>query len=61
MTPGGRLSVKKRAVNAKYCTPYRNPLNTLEIISKKLSICKTCALLGIAHFGPNILLEEAGH
>jgi hypothetical protein len=32
-----------------------------EIMGKKLSIGKACALLGIAHFGPNIPLEEAGH
>ena len=61
MIQGGRLSVKKLAVNAKYGTPYRNPLNTLEIMGKKLSISKACALLGIAHYGPNIPLEEAGH
>ena len=61
MTPGGRPSVKKLAVNAKYGTLYRNPLNTLEIMGKKLSIVKACALLGIEHFGPNIPLEEAGH
>ena len=61
MTPGGRPSVKKLAVNAKYGTPYRNPLNTREIRGKKLSIGKACALLGIAHFGQNIQLKEAGH
>ena len=61
MTPGGRPSVKKLAVNAKYGTPYRKPLNTREIMGKKISIGKACALLGIAHFGPNIPLEQAGH
>ena len=61
MTPDGRLSVKKLAFNTKYGTLYRNPLNMLEIMGKKLSISKACALLGIAHFGPNIPLEEAGH
>ena len=61
MTPGGRPSVRKLAVNEKYGTSYRNGRNTREIMGKKLSIGKACALLGIAHFGPNIPLEEAGH
>ena len=61
MTPGGRPSVKKLAVNEKYGTSYRNGRNTREIMGRKLSIGKACALLGIAHFGPNIPLEEAGH
>ena len=68
MTPNERLSIKKLAVNAKYgtpSTPYRNPLNTREIMGKKLIISKACAMavciLGIAHFRPNIPLEEAGH
>ena len=61
MTPGGRPSVRKLAVNEKYGTSYRNGRNTREIMGKKLSIGKACALLGIAHFGPKIPLEEAGH
>ena len=61
MTQGGRPSVKKLAVNERYGTPYRNSLNTREKMGKKLSISKACALLGIAHYGPNIPLEEAGH
>ena len=63
-TPGRRLSIKILAVNTRYSTPYRKPLNTLEIVSKKLTINKACAftaLLGIERFGPNILLEEAGY
>ena len=59
--PGGRPSVKKLAKNAWYSTSYRNPLDMLEIMGKKLTIGNACALLGIAHFGPNIPLEEAGH
>ena len=61
MTPGGRPSVRKLAVNEKYGTSYRNGRNTREIMGKKLSIGKACALLGNAHFGSNIPLDEAGH
>ena len=59
MTPGP--SFKNLAVNSKYGTPYRNPLNKREIMGKKLTIGKACALLGTAHFGQKIPLEEAGH
>ena len=61
VTPGGRPSVRQNAVNAKYASTYRNALNMHEIMGKKLTIGKACALLGIVHFGPNIPLEEAGH
>jgi hypothetical protein len=61
VTPGGRPSVKKNAVNAKYSGNYRNPLNTQEILGKKVSIGRACAVLGIVQLGPNIRLEEAGH
>ena len=59
MTPGP--SFKKLAVNSRYSTLYRNPLNMLEIMGKKPTINKACVLLGIAHLEPNIPLEEAGH
>ena len=61
VTPGGRPSVKKNAVNSKYGPGYRNALNTHEIMGRKLSIGKACGLFGIVHFGANIPLEEAGH
>lgn len=61
VTPGGRPSVRKNAVNSKYGTGYRNPLNTVELMGKRLSIGRACGLLAIVHFGPNIPLEEAGH
>ena len=61
VTPGGRPSVKKNAVNTKYAPGYRNALNTREIMGRKLTIGKACALFGIVHFGPNLPLEEAGH
>jgi hypothetical protein len=61
LTSGGRPSVRKNAVNAKYGTNYRNSTVQRPIMGKHVTLGKACALVGIALYGPNIPLEEAGH
>jgi hypothetical protein len=61
LTSGGRPSVRKNAVNAKYGTNYRNSTVQRLIMGKHVTLGKACALVGIALYGPNIPLEEAGH
>ena len=63
LTKDGRPSIKKNEVNARpgYSTKYRSPSNQQKLLGKSLSISKACAIIGTVMFGPEILLEDAGH
>ena len=61
LTKSGRHSIKKNGVNARYSTKYRSPSKQRKLLGKSLSMSKACAIIGTVMFGPEILLEDAGH
>ena len=61
LTKSGRPSIKKNGVNARYSTKYRSPSKQRKLLGKSLSMSKACAIIGTVMFGPEILLEDAGH
>ncbi len=58
MTKGGRVSVSRNEVNAKFDSAYRNSDNTNQLLGRSLTLGQACGIIGVALYCSDIPLED---